>query len=257
MKYYIADAFTDKIFSGNPAGVCILDSELPAEAMQKIAFENNLSETAFVRRTGDVFSLRWFTPGFEIDLCGHATLAAAHIVMEQLERDMETVRFETVSGEIAVSRKDGLYEMSFPLRKPKKIEVTERISAALGFAPREIYSDRDLYAVMDSEAQVKSYVPDYEKLSSLDEWMGIAVTAKGESCDFVSRFFCPELKLEDPVTGSSHSSLVPLWSEKTGKKEFTAKQLSRRGGTLFCKLCDNSVMISGRAALYLEGEILL
>lgn len=257
MKYYIADAFTDKKFSGNPAGVCLPDRELPDDIMQKIAFENNLSETAFVRRSGNVFSLRWFTPSFEIDLCGHATLAAAYIVMDHLERDMKTVRFETVSGEITVSRNNELYEMSFPLRMPERIEVTEKISEALGFVPKEIYSERDLYVIMDSEEQVKSFVPDYEKLGRLDEWMGIAITAKGESCDFVSRFFCPELKLEDPVTGSSHSSLVPLWSEKTGRKEFTAKQLSRRGGTLYCKLCGSRVMISGRVSLYLEGEIQL
>ena len=257
MKYYIADAFTDKVFSGNPAGVCILDSELPDETMQKIAFENNLSETAFVRKTGEVYSLRWFTPGFEIDLCGHATLASAYIVMNFIEPCMQTVRFETVSGEITVSRRGELYEMIFPLRVPKRIDVTEDITAALGFAPKEVYSERDLYVVMDSEAEVRSFVPDYNKLRKLDKWLGIAVTAKGEDCDFVSRFFCPELDLEDPVTGSSHSSLVPLWSGKLEKTEFTARQFSRRGGTLYCVLGGNSIKISGAAALYLHGEIML
>ncbi|MGN1101468.1 MAG: PhzF family phenazine biosynthesis protein, partial [Huintestinicola sp.] len=146
---------------------------------------------------------------------------------------------------------------TFPIRTPKKIEVTEDITAALGFAPREVYSERDLYVIMDSEAEVRSFVPDYNKLRKLDKWLGVAVTAEGGDCDFVSRFFCPELDLEDPVTGSSHSSLVPLWSGKLGKNEFIAQQLSRRGGTLYCELRENSIKISGTAALYLQGEIML
>ncbi|MBP1545630.1 MAG: PhzF family phenazine biosynthesis protein [Oscillospiraceae bacterium] len=255
MRYYIVDSFTDKLFSGNPAGVCIADKPISDDIMQKMAFENNLSETAFVRKTEDGYNLRWFTPTFEIDLCGHATLAAAFVIFSFIEPDSHIVRFSTVSGVLTVERKGELLEMSFPVRKPKRIEVTEEISAALGFVPAELYSERDLYAVADSEKAVSDYAPDYQRLAELDKWLGIAITAKGNDCDFVSRFFCPELKLEDPVTGSSHSSLVPLWSDKLGKDEFTAKQLSKRGGTLYCRLCENEIRISGRAVLYLSGEV--
>ncbi|MGN1416274.1 MAG: PhzF family phenazine biosynthesis protein [Oscillospiraceae bacterium] len=257
MKYYIADAFTDKLFKGNPAGVCIVEETLSSEIMQKIAFENNLSETAFVQKKGADYSLRWFTPTFEIDLCGHATLASAFIVMNYIEPDAKTVHFDTMSGVLTVERKNDTYEMSLPIRKPESIGITDEITEALGCVPAELFSQRDLYAVLDSEEAVRNYAPDYDKLKKLDKWMGIAITAKGGSCDFVSRFFCPELKLEDPVTGSSHSSLVPLWSEKLGKAVLTAKQLSPRGGTLYCRLCENEIKISGSAALYLQGEILV
>lgn len=255
MTYYIIDTFTDKLFSGNPAGVCIVNETLSDDIMQKIAFENNLSETAFVRKTDSGYSLRWFTPTFEIDLCGHATLAAAFAVLNFIEPTADTVQFSTISGVLSVKKKGDVFEMSFPIRTSERIAITEEITNALGFVPAELYSQRDLYAVFDSEEAVQSFVPNYEKLSCLNKWMGICVTAKSSACDFVSRFFCPELKLEDPVTGSSHSSLVPLWSEKLNKTEFTAKQLSKRGGTLYCKLCENDIKISGRAVLYLQGEI--
>lgn len=257
MKYYVADAFTDEIFKGNPAGICVLEDIIPDETMQKIAFENNLSETAFLRKTDNTYSLRWFTPTFEIDLCGHATLASAFIVMTYLEPTVNTVTFDTMSGAITVKRKGEAFEMSFPVRIPKKIPVTDDISEALGFVPKEVYSERDLYILTDSQADVESYIPDYDKLKKLDKWLGIVITSKGNNCDFVSRFFCPELKLEDPVTGSSHSTLVPLWSEKLGKSEMTARQLSKRSGTLYCKLCPDCVKLSGKAALYLSGEIFI
>lgn len=256
MKYYIVDTFTDKLFSGNPAGVCIVEEKVSDDTMQKIAFENNLSETAFIQKANDDYSLRWFTPTFEIDLCGHATLASAFIVLKYIEPDSAAVHFNTISGVLTVERKGDAFEMSFPIRTPEKLEVNEEISEALGFVPTELYSRRDLYAVVGSEKEVLKFAPDYNKLNRLDKWMGIAVTAKGENCDFVSRFFCPELKLEDPVTGSSHSSLVPLWSEKLNKTEFTAKQLSKRGGTLYCRLCEDNIKISGKAVLYLQGDII-
>ena len=255
MKYYMIDAFTDKLFSGNPAGVCVLDKPIPDEVMQNIAFENNLSETAFLRKTENGYSLRWFTPTFEIDLCGHATLASAFAVFDKLEPDVGFVRFDTVSGILTAEKKGGMIELSFPIRMPERIDITDEITDALGFVPTELYSDRDLYAVADSAKAVRDHVPNYGKLRKLDKWMGIAVTARGDDCDFVSRFFCPELDLEDPVTGSSHSSLVPLWSKKTGKTEFTAKQLSERGGTLYCRLCDDDIKLLGMAVLYLEGEL--
>lgn len=255
MKYYIVDAFTDNLFSGNPAGVCIVEEKITDDTMQKIAFENNLSETAFIQKTNEGYSLRWFTPTFEIDLCGHATLASAFIVLNFIEPTSTIVHFNTINGVLTVERKGDTFEMSFPIRTPEKIEVNDEISGALGFIPTELYSQRDLYAVVSSEKEVLNFAPDYDKLNKLDKWMGIAVTAKGENCDFVSRFFCPELKLEDPVTGSSHSSLVPLWSKKLSKTEFTAKQLSKRGGTLYCRLCENKILISGKAVLYLKGEL--
>lgn len=223
--------------------------------MQKIAFENNLSETAFVRKAEDGYSLRWFTPTFEIDLCGHATLASAFVVMNYIDPDVKTVKFHTLSGILTVERKDGLFEMTLPLKPVKRIAVTDEISAKLGFVPDELYSGRALYAVVESEEEVLNFIPDYDKLKLLENWMGISITSKGKYCDFVSRFFCPELKLEDPVTGSAHVCLVPIWSEKLKKSEFVAKQLSSRGGILFCRLCGDSVKISGKAVLYLKGEI--
>lgn len=257
MKYYIADAFAEEIFKGNPAGVCVSDEELPAELMQKIAFENNFSETAFLVKCGEMYKLRWFTPLFEVDLCGHATLASSFIVMNYVEPSLDEVRFSTVSGEILVKRNGELYEMQFPERVPEKIEATAEISEALGLVPEEVYTGRDLIAVLKSEEEVRNFLPDYEKLGKLDKWLGIAVTAKGEKADFVSRFFMPELKLEDPVTGSAHSSLVPLWREKLGKTVFEAEQLSQRGGKLYCEHGDGFVKISGKAALYLKGEIFI
>lgn len=255
VKYYIADAFAEEIFKGNPAGVCVSDGELSAELMQNIAFENNLSETAFLVKCGDGYKLRWFTPLFEIDLCGHATLASAFIVMNYAEPNLSEVRFITVSGEIIVRRNGELYEMRFPERIPEKTEVTSEITEALGIVPKEVWSGRDLFAVLENEEAVRDFFPDYEKLGKLDKWLGIAVTAKGEKADFVSRFFCPELKLEDPVTGSAHCSLVPLWRKKLGKTVLEAEQLSKRGGKLYCVQGDGFVKISGRAVLYLKGEI--
>ncbi len=198
---------------------------------------------------------RWFTPLFEVDLCGHATLASSFIVMNYVEPSLNEVRFSTVSGEILVKKNGELYEMQFPERIPEKIEVTAQITEALGLVPEEVYTGRDLIAVLKTEEEVRNFSPDYEKLGKLGDWLGIVVTAKGEKSDFVSRFFMPELKLEDPVTGSAHSSLVPLWREKLGKTVFEAEQLSQRGGKLYCEQGDGFVKISGKAALYLKGEL--
>lgn len=255
MKYYVVDAFTSERFKGNPAGVCVLEEMLPDEIMQSIATENNLSETAFVCKEGNSYRLRWFTPGFEIDLCGHATLATSYVIFHFVEPELKQVSFETLSGTLTVTRKNHLYEMSFPKRMPKKIEVTSDMEEALGFKPSELYSERDLYVMVESAEQVRSFVPDYAKLQSLKEWLGVVIMAKGEDCDFVSRYFCSELNLEDPVTGSTHSSLVPLWSKKCEKKNLLAKQLSKRGGVLYCELDEDVVKISGEAVLYLRGEI--
>lgn len=255
MNYYVVDAFADKLFRGNPAGVCILEHEIPDTLMQKIAAENNLSETAFLYKNHQQYNLRWFTPTFEIDLCGHATLATAYVLCTCLEPHLQEVSFHTVSGILHVIRHGDRFEMSFPLRTPEKIPVTQEMITALGTKPLKVYAARDLYVLLENEQAVKDFVPDYQRLSKLSDWMGIAVTAKGTDADFVSRFFCPELKLEDPVTGSSHSSLVPLWHEKLGKTDFLAKQLSERGGVLYCSMGKEDVKISGEAKLYLHGEI--
>lgn len=257
MDYYIVDAFTSEIFRGNPAGVCVLENEIPAELMQKIAFENNLSETAFVCKKGERYKLRWFTPGFEIDLCGHATLATAYVITAFVEPEIKQIEFETMSGVLKVEKKGKVYEMTFPNRQPQKIDITEKIVDALGFVPLELYSERDLYVVMRTEQEVKAFTPDYDKLQNLHNWLGIVITAPGTDSDFVSRYFCPELKLEDPVTGSSHSCLIPMWQEKTGKSKFQAKQLSQRGGILYCEAGINEVKIAGEAALYLKGSIVI
>lgn len=255
MKYYVVDAFTNEKFKGNPAGVCVLDEILSSETMQSIATENNLSETAFVWKEGDTYQLKWFTPGFEIDLCGHATLATSYVIFNFIEPELREVSFETLSGTLTVVRKDNLYEMSFPIRMPKKIDNTPEIEKAIGFKSLELYSERDLYVLVDSVQKVKDFEPDYIKLQNLENWLGVVIMAKGEDCDFVSRYFCSELNLEDPVTGSTHSSLVPLWSEKCGKKELFSRQLSKRGGVLYCELRKEDVKIAGEAVLYLQGEI--
>lgn len=255
MNYYVVDAFTNKLFSGNPAGVCVLDEIITDEIMQKIAFENNLSETAFIYKNGDKYRLRWFTPSFEIDLCGHATLAAAFIVFNYIEPDLNKVEFKTLSGMLSVTRKENLYEMIFPKRVPQQVISTPDIVTLLGFQPVELYSERDLYAVMKNEQEVREYVPDYAKLKELSHWLGIVITAKGNEADFVSRYFCPELMFEDPVTGSTHSTLAPIWSDKLEKEKLSAKQVSRRGGTLYCEVYDNNVKISGNAILYSKGNI--
>ena len=255
ITYYVVDAFADQLFGGNPAGVCVLDRELPDEVMQRIAAENNLSETAFLQKKGGGYALRWFTPAFEIDLCGHATLASAHVVCTEVEPGRERVEFATVSGVLPVVRRGALYEMALPNRRPAPVELTPAQVSALGVRPLEAYAARDLCVLLEDQRAVEAYVPDYDRLASLDAWLGVAVTARGEETDFVSRYFCPELRLEDPVTGSSHSSLAPLWSEKLGKTELTARQLSRRGGTLLCAVSSKTVRISGRAVLYLRGQL--
>lgn len=255
MDYYVVDAFTDTLFCGNPAGVCVLDRDLPDDLMQRIAAENNLPETAFVRRDGAGYALRWFTPTFEIDLCGHATLAAAHVICTEIEPGREQVDFWTMSGVLRVARQGGRYEMAFPNRKPERVEITPALVEALGVTPLEAYAARDLCILLGDQRAVESYVPNYDRLLELRDWMGIAVTAQGADVDFVSRFFCPELRMEDPVTGSAHSSLAPLWGEKLGKTRLDARQLSQRGGRLQCELDGDTVKIGGTAVLYLRGQL--
>lgn len=255
MIYYVVDAFADALFQGNPAGVCILEHEISHTLMQKIAAENNLSETAFVYKGERHYKLRWFTPTFEIDLCGHATLAAAFVLCTYVNPALQEVSFDTISGVLRVTKKEEWFEMSFPQRIPQKIPITNKIVDALETEPLEVYSARDLYVVLKDEQAVKKFMPDYTRLQKLKDWLGIAITAEGSDADFVSRFFCPKLKLEDSVTGSSHSSLVFLWHQKLQKTEFLAKQISARGGILYCSIGKADVKIAGKAKLYLQGRI--
>lgn len=255
MKYYIVDAFTGHVFAGNPAGVCLADKPLDAGPMQKIAMENNLAETAFLVKRDGYYDLRWFTPETEIDLCGHATLASAFVLMNA-DTSLLTVRFETVSGTLTVTRRGDMYLMDFPSRMPSPCPKPAVLEEALGVRVRETHLSRDLVAVVENEEAVRTMTPDFSLLRGIDGAFAVIVTATGTDCDFVSRFFAPDAGIpEDPVTGSSHSTLIPFWSERLGKKELLARQLSKRGGTLYCRDLGARVEIGGRAALYLEGEI--
>lgn len=257
MEYFVVDAFTTELFAGNPAGVCFTDGKLADSLMQSIASENNLPETAFVSGNGDAFNLRWFTPEKEIDLCGHATLATAYILHRFMTPDRETYLFNTMSGELVVTVKGDLLELDFPSRPPRKVEATPEMSKAIGAPVLEAYRSRDLIMLTDSAEMVCSLTPDMTLLAALPDAFGVVVTAPGEGDeDFVSRFFAPGAGIpEDPVTGSSHTSLIPFWAARLKKTVLTAKQLSKRGGTLYCRDAGSRVMIAGYARLYMWGNI--
>jgi PhzF family phenazine biosynthesis protein len=255
MKYYVVDAFADRPFTGNPAGVCLPEKWLPDDVMQSIAFENNLAETAFAVPNGDVYDLRWFTPAIEVDLCGHATLATAYVLMNFVHSAMTQVEFRTQSGPLFVSREGDIYTLNFPSRPPAPCAKPELLERALGVRVLETHLSRDLLALVEDEQTVRSLIPDFALLKQIDVFAVVA-TARGESSDFVSRFFAPIEDIpEDPVTGSSHSTLTPFWSKRLGKAKMTARQLSRRGGELFVEDCGERVKISGKAVCYLQGEI--
>ncbi len=257
LPIYQVDAFTDSLFGRNPAAVCPLEGWLPAETMQAIAAENNLAETAFFVREGGDYALRWFTPKVEVDLCGHATLAAGHIVFRFIEPQRDRVSFRTMkAGPLAVSRRGEMLAMDFPARPAVPVAPPPGLVAALRGAPHEVLRARDHLVVYGSAAEVAALDPDLAALAKVDCWAAI-VTASGEDgIDFVSRFFAPAQGVpEDPVTGSSHCTLVPYWAHRLGKKELEARQLSRRGGALSCALDRDRVSIAGRAVLYLQGQI--
>lgn len=256
LKYYIVDAFTDKLFEGNQAGVCLLDEWLDDEAMQNIASENNLAETAFVVARDDHYDLRWFTPETEIDLCGHATLASAFVISNFVDSSTVKMDFHTMSGKLSVEKKADLFEMDFPARMPTPIPITQLMEQSIGVPVQEAYLSRDMLLLVDSEQQVKDLQPDLSLVSKLSDCFALIVTAKGEQVDFVSRFFAPNAGIpEDPVTGSSHSTLIPFWAQKLKKEKMIAKQLSKRGGTLYCEHQNDRVIIAGKAILYLQGDI--
>jgi predicted PhzF superfamily epimerase YddE/YHI9 len=255
LPLYQVDAFTTRLFGGNPAAVVLLDAWLPDSVLAAIAAENNLAETAFVIPRADASPLRWFTPTVEVDLCGHATLAAADVVFRYRFPKLDRLTFSTRSGELAVTRDGTLLKMDFPARPGKPIAVTDALAAALGARPREAYMARDLLAIFGSESEVRSLRPDFARVASLDAF-AVIVSAPGDTVDFVSRFFAPGAGIpEDPVTGSSHCTLVPYWAARLAKNTLTAKQLSPRGGDLLCELHGERVVIAGQVVEYLRGEI--
>lgn len=252
---YQVDAFTNRLFAGNAAAVCPLEEWLSDELLLAIAAENNLSETAFLAGGAGRYRLRWFTPAVEVDLCGHATLAAAYVVFRFLEPGLDAVRFDTRSGELTVRRRGEWLEMDFPSRPPMPAEPPPNLIEALGRAPRELWKARDYMAVYDSEDDVRDLAPDMNALARVNMFAAI-VTAPGREVDFVSRFFAPAAGVpEDPVTGSAHCTLVPYWASRLGRTLLRARQLSRRGGELLCELRGDRVALAGQAVLYLEGFI--
>jgi len=256
MNYYIVDAFTSQLFKGNQAGVCPLDEWLPDELMQSIASENNMSETAFFVKQEGYYDLRWFTPESEIDLCGHATLASAFILYDLFDEAAPSIEFHTMSGVLTVERAGDLLEMDFPTRRPEPMPILPQMSQAIGAPVLEAYLSRDMLLILENEQQVKQLEPDMDLVATFPDCLGVIVSAPGESVDFVSRFFAPGAGIaEDPVTGSSHCTLIPYWSERLGKNELIAQQLSKRGGTLYCKYCNDRVKIAGKATLYLTGTL--
>jgi predicted PhzF superfamily epimerase YddE/YHI9 len=257
LPIYQVDAFAERLFGGNPAAVCPLPQWLPDATMQSIAAENNLAETAFfVRENGD-YALRWFTPAVEVDLCGHATLASAHVVFAFLEPQRQSVGFRTLkAGTLTVARRADMLVMDFPSRPAVSTEPPPGLLAALGGKPREVLRARDLMVVYGSAAEVAALNPDFAALEKVDCWAAMATAPGEDGVDFVSRFFAPRQGIaEDPATGSSHCTLVPYWAKRLGKTELEARQLSRRVGALHCALNGDRVSIGGRAVLYLEGQI--
>lgn len=262
INIYQVDAFTDKVFGGNPAAVCPLDTWLPDETLQNIAAENNLSETAFFVSTPDKtedYELRWFTPVKEVDLCGHATLAAAHVILNEISSDKEKVSFSSRSGPLYVARsaQNGL-KMDFPAWRTSAAPAHEDLNKALGAAPTSLHRGQYWMAVFENEEQVKSIKPDFSALKKIEEIGFLIITAPSDNpdIDFVSRFFCPQYGIdEDPVTGSAHCILTPYWADRLKKKALHAHQSSLRGGELLCTLNNDRIEISGHSVLYMQGKI--
>lgn len=255
LKLFQVDAFAERVFEGNPAAICPLEHWLDDRLLQAIAQENYLSETAFFVPVGDTVELRWFTPAAEVDLCGHATLASAHVLFEHLGWDRPEIRFSTRSGELTVTRSDDGLDMDFPASRPHAVEVPAALVEGLGSEPVEVLAAEDYLAVYGSEAEIRRLEPDFSRLRHAG-LRGVLATAPGEEFDFVSRCFFPALGVdEDPVTGSAHCQLAPFWAGRLGRDELIARQLSKRGGTVRCCVDHDRVRLSGRAVDYLCGEI--
>ena len=259
ISMYQVDAFASEVFRGNPAAVCVLDKWLDDAVLQNIAAENNLAETAFFIKTDEGYDLRWFTPAVEIDLCGHATLASAYVIFEFLEPELREVSFNTMSGplDVTIDAAQRL-SMNFPSRAPKQIAITDLHRDAFGLEPLEVWQSRDLLVMLESEDKIKQLDANLSKIAEITDSFAVIATAKGDEVDFVSRFFAPNAGIpEDPVTGSAHCTLVPFWAEKLGKQTLHAKQLSPRGGELFCENKGERVAMSGYATLFMKAEIYL
>ena len=258
MKQYIVDAFTDKPFSGNPAAVCVMDKWPKEDFMMKLAMENNLSETAFIVKEEQGYHLRWFTPGSEVELCGHATLASSFVIFNYFEQNKDVIEYNTLSGKLTIVRKNNLYEMDFPTYEQQEISVTDEMESAFGARPVKAILGPDLVCIFESEEQIRNMKPDQSKLAGLPG-RGQNVTAKGKDTDCVSRSFFPKLLVpEDPVCGSAHCQIADFWSKELGKSEIYAYQASKRGGHLYCKLLENGrIKISGEATLVAISDILV
>ena len=256
MKQYIVDAFTDKPFSGNPAAVCVMENWPSEESMMKLAMENNLSETAFIVKEKHGYHLRWFTPGTEIELCGHATLASAFVILNYYESESQEVQFDTLSGILTVTRKGSLYEMDFPTYDLKEIPVTDEMEKAFGVRPVKAVLGLDLVCVFETEEQVRTMEPDQTLLMGIEGRLQNA-TAAGRDADCVSRSFAPKVSVpEDPVCGSAHCQIADYWSKNLGKTRIHAYQASKRGGHLYCELKgDGRIAICGEAVLVAISEI--
>lgn len=257
IAYYHINAFTDELFRGNPAGVCSLEAWLPDATLQAIARENGLAETAFFIPTPAGYGIRWFTPDIEMDLCGHATLATAFVIKTYYRKDLDRLEFSSASGPLGISFAGDRIEMELPSRPPVPANLPPVIAEALSLQPQEVLKARDYVLVYRTEAEVRGLKVGQALLDRINlDPGGVCVTAPGEACDFVSRFFTPQATiLEDAVTGSAHCSLIPLWSERLGKKVLEARQVSPRSGDLHCTLGDSTVLVAGTARAYLEGQI--
>ena len=255
LDVYFIDAFADTVFTGNPAAVIFTDID-DEKLMQKIASENNLSETAFVNLSKDINHIRWFSPLKEVDLCGHATLASGFVYFNFINKDENEINFMSACGKLSVRKTDDLYELNFPKDNIKKINLVDEVEESIGIKPIETYiGDINLFALIDSEDDLRTLTPNFNKLINLDG-QGLIVSSRSKKYDFVSRYFCPKYGInEDPVTGSAHTTLIPFWSEKLNSSKLVAKQVSKRGGVLYCKNADNRVLIAGKAVLYMKGVI--
>ena len=256
LKIYQVDAFTDEVFTGNPAAIVPLDEWLPDETMQKIAMENSLSETAFFVPQNDKYHIRWFTPSTEVKLCGHATLASAYVILTLQNNKADHVIFTSLSGDLTVTKNNDGFTMNFPVWEYEDTEVTDEVTQALGAKPSALFKGSKWIALFDSEETVRNLKPDLEKIKNIKDANGILPTAKGKDVDFVSRNFAPQLGIpEDPVTGSAHCLLTPFWAKRLNKNTLLAYQASERGGYLKCELKGDRVNITGKACLYMKGTI--
>ena len=259
MMYYVVDAFADHVFKGNPAGVCILEEWLPIKLMEKIAIENNLSETAFAVKEGHGYGLRWFTPGGEIDLCGHATMATAYIIFEIIEKNSDDIVFYTKKAgyKLTVSKTADLLVLNFPTIVPEEYETKSYMIEALGAIPEKTYrTEQYLIFEFDSEEKVKQLNPNFTLLKEFPIGLSVFITARSNDYDFVTRAFWPKMNIdEDPVTGAMYCCLIPYWKERLKKDQMIAKQVSKRGGTVYCEYCGDRVKIGGKCSLYLKGDI--